>query len=87
MILGLLSGVLFGTTGPSFQLDEPSDKTGLTIFKIFGIAHTVILILFCQPKIPMNNRKNIIAVVFFILLPLNSGGWLTRTIINNSTDC
>ena len=87
IILGLLSDILSLRDGPSCQLEDPSDNTGVVIFKIFGIAHTAISILFCQDRSPMNNRKNIAAVVFFILLPLNSSRWFTCAIINDSTDC
>ena len=39
IILGLVSLIVF-ESGPSCQLEDPTDKTGVVIFKIFGNAHT-----------------------------------------------
>ena len=45
IILGLES-LLSLSFGPSCQSEEPSDKIGLVIFKIFGNAQTIILTRF-----------------------------------------
>ena len=49
IILGLES-FLSLSFGPSFQLEEPSDKIGFVIFKIFGSTQTAILTRLFQIK-------------------------------------
>ena len=49
IILGLESFLSF-FCGPSCQLEDPSDKIGLVIFKIFGNAQTTIFTRLLQRK-------------------------------------
>ena len=57
IILGLVSFIVF-ESGPFCQFEEPTDKTGFVISKIFGSAQTTIFTLLFQITND-NTRKNV----------------------------
>ena len=57
IILGLVSLIVF-ESGPFCQFEDPTDKTGFVIFKIWGSAQTTIFTLLFQITND-NTRKNV----------------------------